>query len=131
MSEISAKKLSFPVSVRVDESGRPFCFCGCDGLLVEIEPGTFMCPDWAPIHQQVTRAIGQISRDLFIAGSGLNANTGPVGLLGALSASAPLWPMESGLSFQRAGERRTADLREFAPPVDWDAALRTLERASA
>jgi hypothetical protein len=128
VNEISVKKFGFPVVIEFDGSGRAICFCGCGGLLVEVQPGSFMCPDWAPVHQALRQATERFFEELLITGSGSIESAGPTELLAAIS-SPPLWSLESGLRFQRAGECRTADLSEFSPPVDWDAALRALGRA--
>lgn len=45
MSELRVTKLGAVIPVVVDEAGRLHCpDLGCDELMVEVEPGQYMCP---------------------------------------------------------------------------------------
>lgn len=136
MSEISVKKLSFPVVVEVDAAGRPYCFCGCGGLLVEVEPGSFMCPDWAFMHvlqQEWLRAYQSAlsTEEERWATEHIYGNRSgePKGILASLATFGQA--SEPALSLCPVWERYAVQKDSFFAPVDWDAALRTLGRASA
>ncbi len=132
MTAISVKKFGPLVHVALDELGRILC-PHCQGVMVEVGPGELSCPDWAPVLQEMRTRFDAAFIERLSANVTENLLGGRPSMTGIAQFGAQdlLWPLESGLSWQRAGERRTADLREFASPVNWDAALRTLERATA
>lgn len=60
MAELTVKKVSTWVPVRVNEDGRPYCSCNCGELMVEVSPGAFQCPDGVAVDQYLRERIAPL-----------------------------------------------------------------------